>query len=363
MMRFRSAQLACTLAALTGRAHAHSDVMVAAYLPEWRYEGANWVDICGTVTHLILFSIEVTQEGSLGALDRIPRKELLEEAKAAATAAGTKLMICVGGNGRSGGFSATVASPKARRRFVKALVGLCEKAGFDGVDLNWEYPGYVMGRGYQSEDVIRQDYVGLRKLVGELRAALGDRALTLAYYPDERQEKLLQEGGFADDVDAMHMMSYDQPGRHSTWEFASRVAEQGAAILPPAKVTLGLPFYARHTRTGDWKSYEDVLGQTGALEPSVDEAASYAGYYFNGAGLIERKVALARRLGLGGVMIWEVGQDCRVNPVTHGTKTHPSTCPAGEASSLLAAIRRALPAAGDGRAAAANDAPTGRDEL
>ena len=144
---------------------------------------------------------------------------------------------------------------------------------------------------------------------------------------------------------------------------SSRDGTFSGVLSPPAKVTLGLPFYARHTRTGDWKSYEDVLGQTGALEPSVDEAASYAGYYFNGAGLIERKVALARRLGLGGVMIWEVGQDCRVNPVTHGTKTHPSTCPAGEASSLLAAIRRALPAAGDGRAAAANDAPTGRDEL
>ena len=32
---------------------------VAAYLPEWRYEGANWVTICETVTHLFLFSIEV----------------------------------------------------------------------------------------------------------------------------------------------------------------------------------------------------------------------------------------------------------------------------------------------------------------
>ena len=37
---------------------------VAAYLPEWRYEGANWVTICETVTHLILFSIEVGPTGA-----------------------------------------------------------------------------------------------------------------------------------------------------------------------------------------------------------------------------------------------------------------------------------------------------------
>ena len=31
-----------------------------------------------------------------------------------------------------------------------------------------------------------------------------------------------------------------------------------------------------------------------------------------------------------------------MNAVTHGSKTHPSTCPNGSASSLLAAIRRQI---------------------
>ena len=30
---------------------------VAAYLPEWRYDGANWESISKHVTHLILFSL------------------------------------------------------------------------------------------------------------------------------------------------------------------------------------------------------------------------------------------------------------------------------------------------------------------
>ena len=93
---------------------------MAAYLPEWRYEGANWVTICGTVTHLILFSIEVTPTGAPAALDRIPRPELMSEARAAATASGTKLLLCIGGNGRSAGFSPTVASKKKRKREKKS---------------------------------------------------------------------------------------------------------------------------------------------------------------------------------------------------------------------------------------------------
>ena len=40
-------------------------------------------------------------------------------------------------------------------------------------------------------------------------------------------------------------------------------------------------------------------------------------------------------------MIWEVGQDCRLVPVTHGQTTHVRTCPGeGDANSLLVAVRR-----------------------
>ena len=41
-------------------------------------------------------------------------------------------------------------------------------------------------------------------------------------------------------------------------------------------------------------------------------------------------------------MIWEVGQDCRVYPVTRGDTVHVSTCPRAEDSSLLAAITEAV---------------------
>lgn len=286
-------------------AQAHTNVTVAAYLPEWRYEGANFADMARTVNQLILFSLEVQPTGRLSAYDRLPRKALMTEAREATAAAGCMLLACVGGNGRSAGFSAAVANKERRARFVDGLVALCDKHGLDGIDLNWEYPGYTFGSGYQSDEQVERDYKGLKRLLKALHAALSPsgRIVTMAYYPDGKQEQLMMKHGFDKYVTNMHMMAYDQGAQHSTWDFGQRVAKQGAELLPPSLVTLGLPFYGRHTRTGEWKSYEDLVQAHHPLAPAVDEAG---GYFFNGADLIARKTKLAVELGLGGVMIWEV---------------------------------------------------------
>ena len=140
---------------------------VAAYLPEWRFDSANYERICRTVNMLIFFSIEVHGNGTLAALDRLPRLSLVREARPHCK----RMLLCVGGNGRSGGFSAAVSSRKSRRRFISALLRLCEKAGFDGVDYNWEYPGFAFGSGYKSEDDVARDYHGLQHLLIETREA------------------------------------------------------------------------------------------------------------------------------------------------------------------------------------------------
>ena len=337
--------LAAIAASTSDTPRTNNNFTVAAYLPEWRYEGANWADMSRTVTQLILFSLEVQPSGRLSAYDRLPRRELMLEARAATRAAGSQLLVCVGGNGRSGGFSRAVSTSNSRARFVESLVKVCDQHELDGVDLNWEYPGYEFGRGYLDEAAIERDYRGLRLLLKALHAAFAPtgRIITLAYYPDGRQEEIFTKHRVGRYVERMHMMSYDQPGKHSSWEFAQRVARQGASLLPAHLVTLGLPFYGRHTATGDWKSYEDLV-QRHHASLAVDSDETPDGYFFNSPALITRKTRLAAELGLGGVMIWEVGQDCRVKQVTHGETTHGVTCPDGESSALLTAVRAGLPA-------------------
>jgi len=325
------------------------DVAVVSYLPEWRYEGANWETICEHSTHLLLFSPEPDAKGNIVALDRIPRKELLEEARRAATRHGTQLMLSFGGNGRSDGFSGMSRKKKARARFVEKLVVLLDKLDLDGVDYNWEYPGYSFRSGYLPDKEVEADYKGLTALLRDTKLAFAAngraRAVTMAYYPDGRQERLIKEHGIDKHADLMHMMSYDQTnGHHSTFEFGRKTAQQGKGILQPAQLTLGLPFYGRHNQ--GWVTYEDLVQEHGLeKKPELNDIGGAKSIGFNGVTTIEAKTALALTLGLGGVMIWEVGQDCRLEPVTHGKDVHKRTCPTDD-SSLLLAITRAIKSSG-----------------
>jgi GH18 family chitinase len=167
----------------------------------------------------------------------------------------------------------------------------------------------------------------------------------MAYYPDKRQETLLLAGKADKYCDLMHMMTYDQQGgHHSTYKFGIESIQQGLEVgLNSTKLTLGLPFYGRHSVTGDWTTYEDIVQNNHPLVNDIDEVKSRNGFIgFNNIKTIENKVRFSYKSNLGGVMIWEVGQDCRIESVfRHGTK-HEVTCPNGEKSSLLTSISRII---------------------
>ncbi|CAE7352676.1 unnamed protein product [Symbiodinium natans] len=232
------------------------------------------------------------------------------------------------------------------------LGNLIEKYDLDGVDYNWEYPGYRFGQGYLSDTEVQADYRGLSKLAFATREMYAKRGwtskvITLAYYPDGRQEQLLKEYGLPEVVDLLHMMSYDQGGgHHSSLDYGKKSADQGTQILPARQLTMGVPFYGRHSRSGEWTTYEDLVQKHWPLNPNVDsvDAPDQGTIGFNGVDTIRHKTGYALQVELGGVMIWEVGQDCRLVPVVHGSTTHARTCPEDSAS-LLLSISSALTAA------------------
>jgi len=94
--------------------------------------------------------------------------------------------------------------------------------------------------------------------------------VTMAYYPDTRQEKILSVLGFSDHIDLFFSMSYDRvPGKHSTLKLAKEtVRNWDAEGLPRRKLCLGLPFYARHIETGEAKTYEEIHRTHKPLIPS-----------------------------------------------------------------------------------------------
>ncbi|CAE6914283.1 unnamed protein product [Symbiodinium sp. CCMP2592] len=129
------------------------------------------------------------------------------------------------------------------------------------------------------------------------------KVITMAYYPDGRQEQLLKEHRIAEVVDLLHMMSYDQGGgHHSSMDYGKRSADQGKGILPPLQLTMGVPFYGRHSRTGEWTTYEDLVQKHWPLDPKADSvaAAGQGSIGFNGVDTIREKTLYALKQGLGG---------------------------------------------------------------
>eukprot|EP01060_Flectonema_neradi_P022702 TRINITY_DN30937_c0_g1_i1.p1 TRINITY_DN30937_c0_g1~~TRINITY_DN30937_c0_g1_i1.p1 ORF type:complete len:337 (+),score=42.46 TRINITY_DN30937_c0_g1_i1:67-1077(+) len=280
---------------------------VLGYLPEWRYlqwpefeQKYRWKALGKHVTHLIIFSIEVGANGDFAAMDRFPPKHILQRAHEARSETGMKLMICFGGNSRTNGFPQVVKTKKSRAVFLKNLKKLLTDYSLDGVDYNWEYPK------------TESDWRGLSDLIKETRTELDPQTvITMAYYPDGKQEEIIEKTNIHKHVDYMNIMSYDQPGKHSTFEFGKRSVDGGVAKLPASKLAMGLPFYARNVETGDWTTYEDLWNQRGPLRPTRNAVGKN---YFNGREMIKKKVRYAQDMNLGALMIWEVGQDAFSNP-------------------------------------------------
>jgi GH18 family chitinase len=147
------------------------------------------------------------------------------------------------------------------------------------------------------------------------------------------------------------MMSYDQSGQHSTLSFAQQAIAQALHIFPREvhrKVTHGIPFYSRDVVTGDWKTYEDIVQRHHPLPRESNEVMdpdTGRAQFFNGYNMIAVKTGHAIEAGLAGVMIWELGSDCRKDEVQHAdrpSEKHVATCPDGGPGALLDAVTEGL---------------------
>ena len=124
-----------------------------------------------------------------------------------------KLLVALGGwnDSRTSKYSTLLADPAKRAAFVQHAVQFINQYGFDGLDLDYEYPGY---------DGVATDKAGFTAWVQELRAAFEQEGkgweLTAAV---SVSKSVIDEGydvsELAASLDAIHLMSYDM---HGSWE-------------------------------------------------------------------------------------------------------------------------------------------------
>ncbi|EED89593.1 hypothetical protein THAPSDRAFT_263859, partial [Thalassiosira pseudonana CCMP1335] len=172
---------------------------------------------------------------------------------------GIKTMIAVGGWSHNDPgpmqkrFSEMAASKTNRQTFAKSVVQFLRTYGFDGLDLDWEYPG-LRERGGK-----REDYDNYVLMVKEIRDAFNAAPeayqLTVAVTGNiTKLEKGFDLAGLEPYVDWFNIMAYDLWGswdpKHIAYSHTDiRMIDEAVAymshFIQRSKLVLGLGSYAR----------------------------------------------------------------------------------------------------------------------
>ena len=270
-----------------------------------------------------------------------------------------RILISLGGWGWSDYFSDAVLTPGSRKKFAQSNADIVERYDLDGVDIDWEYPGF---RG--QDNVFRpEDRQNFTLMFKELRAALdelsektGKRYQLTTAVPDFKAFlDRTDMGEVATYLDYVNLMTYDfyvgagdSVGHHSNLypygDATNRSGDRGvadyiAAGVPAEKLVLGIPFYGRGwvvsttennglnrfadsvIRVGGYTDIKDSISQLPGFKRYWDDKAK-APYLFNEEKrqLIvyddEESVAIkcqyVKDKGLGGVMFWQYESDPRL---------------------------------------------------
>jgi GH18 family chitinase len=213
--------------------------------------------------------------------------ELLEQTK---KQAGCRILLSVGGWNRSENFPQVASDPMLRDRFIREARDFCLSNGIDGVDYDWEHP--------KGPHEVRA-YI---ELVKRTRAEFRPRNM-LVTIAQAGWQKLGQEMYAA--ADRIHLMAYDHDFPQATMEKSSADVERLLGDgCPSEKIVLGVPFYGRNKPRAAI-TYSAIVEKH---KPRRD-VSLVEGYAFNGPDLVAAKARYARENKLGGIMIWELGQD------------------------------------------------------
>ncbi len=339
---------------------------VVGYYPSWARAAYPHTAIrYSLVTHLAHAFVWPTADGALlteGHWRAYP--EMVE----AAHAAGVRVVVAVGGwsEALTPGFAAMAARPASRAAFVENLVAFVEAHGYDGVDLDWEYPRAADRAAFSAL---------VRELKTALRAARADYTLSIAL-PSSTWAGGYDVPALQPHVDWFGLMTYDY---HGTWtphaghnaplyvpageadgSASASVAAWLAAGLDKSKALLGLPFYgyrfdasglyqprtgavpsvtyweAEALRASGWTYTWDATARVPFLQnPARTQLVTY-----DDTLSIHAKLDYVEQQGLGGAIVWAVhhdydaGRPDRGQPLLEavGARLHPASTGASDAA-------------------------------
>lgn len=164
-----------------------------------------------------------------------------------------KMIMSVGGWGNCDGFPGMAVTASTRRRFIGQVVEFCRAQGYDGVDIDWEFP---------SNEADRENFSSLiKELSTELHGMKPPRVLTMAASSGDYYGQWIDFENLAASFDYIGFMTYDFHGSwsdHSGYNSPLYTCDNDPdgsmdqtlsyalqRQVPLAKILLGIPFYGR----------------------------------------------------------------------------------------------------------------------
>lgn len=264
-------------------------------------------------------------------------------------------LLAVGGwDAGSKQFSNMVSSSSNRKTFIKSCLSTIEEYKFDGIDLDWEYPCKFDGSS-------KKDKKNFARLLSEMGEKFDDEGYLLSVAVSASEDTIQTSYDtevMSDCVDFINLMTYDinVPDESSkvVGHNAPYTSDDGRNVknsvqawldedVNANKIMLGIAGYGRSYTLADparpyigapakgpgkqpTVSYEDVVKYQNNGWNTGWDADQCVPYMYRGNqwigyddwDSIRKKVQLADRKGLGGMMIWAIDFDD-----AHGTLKFP----------------------------------------
>ena len=288
---------------------------VVGYFPSYR-SVADVPDVKFRMTNVVVYAFfGVNASGTLTVNSPTTLNDVLTKARAN----GAKVFVGINdgtGDGKTN-FKNMAASATGRNNFVKDVMAKVRQYGFDGVDMDWEFPTTSDGTDATFTAMMKELSDSLHR---DARYYLSC-AITAGKYAGGIRDAVRNE--LFPYVDFFNVMAYDDfststPYRHhSDYALAQTCLNYwlNTRQMPASKCVLGLPAYGRPsgiTQTGTVLSFRGILSQGGSAnsDSAVVTSGGFTNYtiYYNGQYTIKRKAKLAKDQA-NGVMMWEKWQD------------------------------------------------------
>ena len=316
--------------------------LVFGYYSTWNFFGYTdkMLETCDVIN--LCFGY-VTSDYKIDATSILPYLSQVLKAREA----GVRVVLSIQGYSSAGtNFSKAASTAAGRKTLAESMLKTIEKYHLDGIDIDWEYPGFNTGT---PTSIDKPNYTLLcKQIVETLKGANPDYLVTAAIPGGGNGPSRFELGNVAKYLDYIHIMTYDlQSGSSATHHSAlykSSATLNGCSIqesvntyinngVPKEKIVIGLAFYGKRTRatslggraSGGYKAIvysalvTDYLSRLNKdVVYGFDEVAQAPylldktnGYFitYEDERSIAAKCKFAIDNGIAGVMIWEIGED------------------------------------------------------